>query len=120
MPKTHSEAVLADGPLIFLAGQEPVAPDGGVAAGDAAEQTRQIFTNMEDALAPYGAGIQHLVKVTYYLRHLTDLEAVRRVLGEWLVHDPKPAGTLVEVGGFTDPRFVVQIDAVACLTGGRR
>ncbi|WP_017545989.1 RidA family protein [Nocardiopsis prasina] len=114
MARTYSDALLADGPLLFVSGQTPVAPDGDV-AGDAGGQTRQIFRNMEAVLARHGADLTHVVKLTYYLRHITDLDEFRSALLDSLPGEHRPAATLVEVSGLVDPRFHVEIDAVACL-----
>jgi len=111
--KNYSPARLAEGPLIFVSGQVPEDADGSVAEGDAAAQVRQVLANIESALAPYGADLRHVVKCTYYLRHIADLPALRQVLAERLVHHPRPAGTLVEVSGLLDSRYLVEIDAVA-------
>jgi len=104
---------LAEGPLIFVSGQVPEAAGGSVAEGDAIAQTRQVFANLKAALAPYGADLRHVVKLTYYLRHIADLPALHLVLDEELVYEPRPAGTLVESSGLVDPRYLVEIDAVA-------
>ncbi len=120
MTKPHSDAVLVDGPLIFVSGQTPDSANNGVAAGDAVEQVRQVFRNVESALGEYGADIRHLAKVTYYLRHNTDLEAIDAVAPEFLVHDSSPVATVVEVAGFVDSRYLVQLDAVARLPRGDR
>ncbi|MFV2195885.1 RidA family protein [Nocardiopsis sp. LOL_012] len=114
MAATYSDALLADGPLLFVSGQLPQAPDGSV-AGTVTGQTRQIFRNMEAVLARHGADLTHLVKLTYYLRHITDLDEFRPALVSCLPGDLRPAGTLVEVNGLVNPRFLVEIDAVACL-----
>ncbi len=114
MAKPYSDALVADGPLLFVSGQSPVAPDGGV-AGDAGGQTRQIFRNMEVILARHGADLSHVVKLTYYLRHIADLDEFRTALLDSLPGDHRPAASLVEVSGLVNPRFLVEIDAVACL-----
>lgn len=114
MAKPYSDALLADGPLLFVSGQSPQAPDGGI-AGDAGGQTRQIFRNMEAILARHGADLGHVVKLTYYLRHIADLDEFRSALLEALPEGHRPAASLVEVSGLVNPRFLVEIDAVACL-----
>lgn len=113
MSKNYSPARIAEGPLIFVSGQVPEAADGSVAEGDVTEQARQVLANIEAALAPHGADLRHVVKFTYYLRHIADLPVLRAVLAERLVHEPRPAATLVEVSGLVDPRYLVEIDAVA-------
>ncbi|TDQ53698.1 RidA family protein [Actinorugispora endophytica] len=115
MSKSYSPAVVADGPLVFVSGQVPEAADGSVVEGDATAQARQVLHNIEEALAPHGADLRHVVKLTYYLRHIADLPALRAVLAERLVHHPRPAATLIEVSGLLDSRYLLEIDAVATL-----
>ncbi|RCV48649.1 RidA family protein [Marinitenerispora sediminis] len=115
MSERYSPSLVAEGPLVFVSGQVPEAPDGSVAEGDAAEQARQAFRNIAAALAPHGADLRHVVKLTYYLRHIADLDGVRSALEEFLVHRPRPASTLVEVAGLVDTRYLLEIDAVATL-----
>ena len=118
MAQRYSDAVAADGPLVFVSGQLPLDSDGLVADGDAQTQLRQVFRNIDTALAKHGADARHLVKLTYYVRHMADLDDLRRVVEEYLVHEPRPASTLVEVSGLVDPRFLVEADAVACVPRG--
>ncbi|MUL42166.1 RidA family protein [Streptomonospora sp. PA3] len=120
MVHRYSSAVVAEGPLVFVSGQVPLDADGMVADGDAVTQARQALRNVDAALAEHGSDARHLVKLTYYLRHMADLEDVRRVLDEYLVHEPRPASTLVEVSGLVDPRFLIEVDAVARLPRGQR
>jgi len=114
MAKPYSDVVLADGPLLFVSGQTPEAPDGDV-VGDVGGQTRQVFRNMERVLAPHGADLGHLVKLTYFLRHIADLDEFRSALVDCLPGEHRPAGTLVEVSGLVNPRYLVEIEGVACL-----
>ena len=118
MAKPYSDALLADGPLLFVSGQVPEAPDGEIAL-DITGQTRQIFRNLTEILDRHGAGPGDLVKLTYYLRHITDLEDFRSALLECLPDGHLPAATLVEVSGLVHPRYLVEIDAVACLPRDR-
>lgn len=118
MAELYSDALLADGPLLFVSGQIPEASDGEIAL-DITGQTRQIFENLTEILDRHGAGPGHLVKLTYYLRHITDLEDFRAALLECLPDGHLPAATLVEVSGLVHPRYLVEIDAVACLPRDR-
>ncbi|GAB3489394.1 RidA family protein [Nocardiopsis coralliicola] len=118
MAQNYSDAVVAHGPLVFVSGQLPEAPDGSVAEGDAAGQTRQVLRNLEAVLEAHGSGLDRVVKFTYYLRHIADLQPVRQVLAEVLVQRPRPAATLVEVTGLADSRYLLAVDAVATLASG--
>ncbi|MDT0304658.1 RidA family protein [Streptomonospora wellingtoniae] len=113
MARRYSDAVVADGPLVFVSGQMPIDADGTVAVGDALAQTRRALRNVDSVLAENGADARHLVKLTYYLRHMADLDDVRRVVDGYLVHEPRPASTLVEVSGLVDSRCLIEVDAVA-------
>ena len=116
MSAVYSTARVATGPLLFVAGQIPVTADGAVPDG-AEAQTRVVLDNIAAVLAEHGIGWPEVVRVTYYLRDLADLAALRSVVLE-VVPEPRPTSTLLEVSGFIDARFLVEIDAVADL-GGR-
>lgn len=114
MAKPYSDALIADGPLLFISGQVPVGPSGEV-AGDIGGQTRQVLRNMEGILARHDADLTHVVRLTYYLRHISDLEEFRSALLSHLPDGHRPTATLVEVSGLIDPTYLVEIDGVACL-----
>lgn len=114
MAKPYSDALSADGPLLFVSGQVPEGPDGDISL-DVTGQTRRIFQNMTEILGRHGADLGHVVKMTYFLRHITDLDEFRAALLDCLPEDHRPAATLVEVNGLVNPRYLVEIEAVACL-----
>ncbi|MBR8745392.1 RidA family protein [Nocardiopsis sp. MG754419] len=114
MAKPYSDALVADGPLLFVSGQSPEASDGDIAL-DITGQTRQIFQNLTEILGRHGADLEHVVKLTSYLRHVTDLDEFRAALDACLPGEHRPAATLVEVSGLVHPRYLVEVDAVACL-----
>lgn len=114
MAKPYSDALLADGPLLFVSGQVPEGPDGDIPL-DVTGQTRRIFQNMTEVLGRHGGNLGHVVKMTYFLRHVTDLDEFRAALFECLPEGHRPAATLVEVNALVHPRYLVGIEAVACL-----
>ncbi len=114
MAKPYSDALTADGPLLFISGQVPVGPAGEV-AGDIGGQTRQVLSNIEAILARHGADLSHVVRLTYYLRHISDLEEFRSALLSRLPDGHRPTSTLVEVSALIDPTYMVEIDGIACL-----
>ncbi|WP_106252263.1 RidA family protein [Allonocardiopsis opalescens] len=111
----YSAALTVSGPLVFVSGQVPVAADGSVAEGDAAEQTRQVFRNIELALAGQQARMDQIVKLTFFLCRIGDLAEVRAARDEFITREPRPTSSLVEVSRLIDPRFLVEIEAVASL-----
>jgi enamine deaminase RidA (YjgF/YER057c/UK114 family) len=104
---------VAKGPLLFVSGQTPALPDGSVPEG-AAAQTRVVLDKIEVLLAEHQVGWPAVAKVTYFLRDIAELGAVREVLLD-VLPEPRPAASLVEITALIDPRFVVEIEAIADL-----
>ena len=86
-----------------------------VGEGDSEAQARQCFANLQRVLGEAGASMDDVVKVTAYLvapEHYGGYAAAKRdYLGTAL-----PAGTAVIVAGLMDPRFLIEIEAVAIPT----
>lgn len=99
------------GGFVHVSGQTPQT-SGGEVPEDGGEQATVVIGKIAALLADVGLGLADVVKVTYYLTDLEDLGAVRAALDAVLPH-PRPAASLVEVSGLVDPRFRVEIEAVA-------
>jgi enamine deaminase RidA (YjgF/YER057c/UK114 family) len=113
----YSHAVSASGRLIVVSGQVPLDAEGNlVGAGDAEAQTRQVFRNIELALAAANATLADVIKLGYFLTDLADLPVVRRVRDEFVNVAEPPASTLVQVSGLVNPEFRVEIEALAALS----
>ena len=68
--------------------------------------------NVAAILAEAGLGLGDIVRVNAYVtarEHMKGYMAVR----DRLVGDPPPASTLMIVGGFTRPEFLVEVEVVA-------
>ncbi|EID54648.1 putative translation initiation inhibitor, yjgF family [Saccharomonospora xinjiangensis XJ-54] len=113
----YSHAVAFTGRMIAVSGQVPLDGQGRLVGQDGQDgayaQARQVFENLIAALAAAGAGMEHVVKLTFYLTDLGDLDAVRRARDEFISPDNPPASSLVEVKGLVHPAFRVEIDALA-------
>jgi len=114
-PRGHySHAVMAQGRTLYVAGQVPIDADGEVVGADAATQARQVLSNLAAVLEAASATLADVVKTTVYLTNLDDRAAVGEVRRAHLASDP-PANTLLVVAGLADPRYLVEIDAIAVL-----
>lgn len=83
----YSQAVSANG-MIFVAGQLPVKPEGGIPEGIEA-QTRQALANVETILKAAGAGLDRIVSATVYVSSIDLWPAVNRVYADTLgAHRP--------------------------------
>jgi 2-iminobutanoate/2-iminopropanoate deaminase len=99
------------GGFLFVSGQTPLSEAGEV-SDDAGAQAIVVMGKVAAVLADAGAGLEDVVKVTYFLTDIGDLAAVRASLDAVLPH-PRPAASLVEVSALLDPRFRVEIEATA-------
>jgi len=110
-----SRALVA-GHHVSVAGTAPVMPDGGEPPSDAYGQARRVLEIILAALAEAGAEPGDVVRTRTYLVRARDWEQVGKAHGE-VFGDVRPASTMVVVSGFLDPRWVVEMEADAILSG---
>jgi enamine deaminase RidA (YjgF/YER057c/UK114 family) len=110
-----SQAVQA-GNLVFVSGQVAVDGDGRIVGeGDFRAQADQCFRNIEALLAPLGGTIEDVTKITTFLtdvRHGPDYMTFR---AERFRETGPPASSTVVVAGLLDPRFLIEVEAIAVL-----
>jgi reactive intermediate/imine deaminase len=118
MPPTngYSHVVAFTGTMVMVSGQVPLDADGRlVGPDDARAQTRQVFHNLQMALAAAGARMADLVKLTVFLTNMADLGDFREVRDEFVDPWRPPASSLVQVSALVHPAFRIEIEAVAAL-----
>jgi len=105
----YSPAMRA-GDLLFVAGQVGVR-DGTLVSGDTVDQLKQAFANLRGVLADNGATLDDVVKITVFLRHMSDFPRMNEAyIAE--VGDHRPARTTVAVAELP-VNALVEIDAIA-------
>jgi enamine deaminase RidA (YjgF/YER057c/UK114 family) len=116
----YSHAVTFTGTMVAVSGQVPLDADGRVVgADDPRAQTRQVFRNLQGALAAAGSDLAHVVKLTFFLTNMGDLADVRSVRDEFIDPLRPPASSLVQVSGLVHPAFRVEIEAFATVAVDR-
>ena len=107
----YSQAIVSNG-FVFVSGQIPLDPaTGAVVPGGIAEQTTRVLENLQGALAAAGSGLEHAVKITVYLKDLSQFAALNEVYARYFPADP-PARSTIEAARL--PRDVlVEMDAIA-------
>lgn len=101
------------GNILQVAGQVGIDPHTGeVVAGGVAEQTRQVFANIQAVLHAAGADLDDVVMMRAYLTDTAHFAEFNAAYDE-LVRAPYPARTTVYVG--LPPGLLVEIDALAVL-----
>jgi enamine deaminase RidA (YjgF/YER057c/UK114 family) len=111
----YSRAVVV-GDRVFVAGTAPVVPEGVETPSDAYGQAKRCLEIIEAALREAGAELAHVVRTRVYLVRAEDFEAVGRAHGE-AFSEIRPANTTVVIKELVDPRWLVEIEAEAVLTG---
>jgi reactive intermediate/imine deaminase len=109
----YTDAVRAEGPLLFVSGVVPVDGAGRLAGGDdVVAQARQVFANLGAVLAAGGATFGDVVKVTVFLTDVDDRAPINTVRQE-VFGETRPASTLVEISGLAIPGAKIEVEAVA-------
>lgn len=101
--------------MISVGGTAPIDSAGNtVGPGDAAAQARQCFETIKAALESAGATLRHVVRTRILLIRIEDWEEVAKVRGEYF-REIRPVDTVVQVGRFIRPEWLVEIEADAII-----
>lgn len=99
------------GPFVAVSGTAPIAPDGGVAAaGDVYGQTKRCLEIIAQAIGEAGLSLRSVIRTRVMLADISRWEEAARAHGEMFA-GVKPACTFVEVKGFIDRAWLVEIEA---------
>ncbi len=113
----YSQAIRANGPLIFVSGQIALDPSTGaiVGTGDVVQQTKQVMQNLAAVLDAAGVGWSQVVKTTVFLADMNDFATVNTIYASYFDDAIAPARACVEVARL--PKDVlVEIDCIAVAT----
>lgn len=110
---TYSQAVRV-GHTVYLAGQIPLVPQTmQLIEGDAEQQIRQVFANLQAVAEAAGGKLQHTVKLNVFLTDLSHFPLVNTIMAEFF-QAPYPARAALGVAAL--PRgALVEMDAVLVL-----
>jgi enamine deaminase RidA (YjgF/YER057c/UK114 family) len=99
------------GQIIAVAGTAPIAAAGAPAApGDVYGQTRRCLEIIDQAVTVAGATMAQVVRTRIMLTDISRWRDAARAHGE-VFRDIRPACTFVQVSGFIDPAWLVEIEA---------
>ncbi len=106
------------GDTIHLSGTVALDSDGNVIGeGDVYAQSKQIFKNIEDALASAGAGMTDVVKITTYLTDISTYGKFGKARTEAFPAGV-PASTAVATPALVMPELLVEVEAMAVIGSG--
>src|SRR5512143_2360555 len=113
---------VVSGGFVFLSGSSGRTMETGeVSSNDVVEQTRVALDKIRLALEEAGSRLEHIVKMTIYLREMSDYQAMRDAeFGYYQQYCPSlaktpPASTVVQVVSLSKPNMLVEFDAIAVL-----
>ena len=110
---SYNHGVLVEGPppVLHMSGQVGMAADGTVPE-TVEGQTEVVFANIQAILDAAGLERRHVVKLTTYLTD-PDFRALYMPIRNGWIAEPWPASTLVAVKALAEPRFLIEIEALA-------
>ncbi|MEX0863451.1 MAG: RidA family protein [Acidimicrobiia bacterium] len=100
---------------VLVAGTAPIWPDGSVDP-DPGAQTRRCLEIMLGALAEAGGRPEDVVRTRTFITDPALADAVGEAHGE-VFGEIRPASTMVVVSALLDPRWVVETELEAVLSG---
>ena len=109
-----SQGVLQDR-TIHISGQVALKDGKITGIGDAGEQAKQCFVNIEAVLALAGATLADVVSLRCYLVDAAHYPAYAAVKNALFAENP-PCGTAVIVKGLLFPELLLEVEAIAQLS----
>lgn len=114
-PKYGFSRAVRVGDRVLVAGTAPIWPDGMVDP-DPAVQTRRCLEIMLGALGEAGGRPEDVVRTRMYITRASDADAVGQAHGE-VFSVIRPVATMVVVAALLDPRWLVETELEAVLSG---
>lgn len=99
----------------MVAGTAPIWPDGTVDPNPKT-QAERCLEIMLAALEEAGGSAENVVRTRMFITDASHAEAIGEAHGE-IFGEIRPASTMVVVSGLLDPRWVVEMELEAVLTG---
>lgn len=109
-----SRAVRVDDRVV-VAGTAPIWPDGTVDP-DPTAQARRCLEIMVEALAELGGSPADVIRTRMFITDPSQGDVIGEAHGE-VFSEIRPASTMVVVAGLLDPRWVVEMEMEAVLSG---
>ena len=103
---------------IYLSGIVAFDGDGKVVGvGSVYDQAKQVFSNIEEALASTGATMEDVIKISTFLTDISEYGEFGKARTEAF---PKgvPASAAYEISALIKPELLVEVEAIAVIGSG--
>lgn len=107
----YSPGLLA-GDYFFVSGQLGIDPSTESVPDDVAGQTKQALENLSRLLEQAGLSMASVVKTTVFLTDMKSFDVMNSVYVSSF-SQPLPARSTIEVSALSQPRYKVEIEAIA-------
>jgi enamine deaminase RidA (YjgF/YER057c/UK114 family) len=113
---TQAVKVRNVGTLLFLSGIVAFEQDGNIARGEIVKQAEVVYDNIRKIVEAAGGTVDSIVKMNTYIGEdwRVHRDEIRNARLNVFPNDP-PASTLLQVAGFADPDYLIEIEAIAVL-----
>jgi len=121
--KGFANGVVAEGRVVFLAGQIGWNAQQKFESSDFIAQTLQALTNIATLIEEAGGKVEHITRLTWFVTDKKEYLARQRELGEAyraVMGKHFPAMTLVQVVALVEDEAKVEIEATAVLPAAGR
>lgn len=106
------------GDTVYLSGAIAFDTDGAiVGVGSVYDQAKQVFRNIEDALASAGASMADIVKLTTFLTDMSDYGDFNKARAEAFPNGV-PASAIYEASALVKAELLVEVEAIAVIGSG--
>ena len=112
-PPEPYEYAIRSGNTLYLAGQVALDENGIIVGTTTKEQARKTWDNIGIVLAAAGASIKDVVKVTYFLADIRELQEEMEIRKEVFSGRPFPVVTAIQAAALGMPGLRLDIDVVA-------
>ena len=113
---TQAVKVRNAGTLLFLSGIVAFDQDGNIDRGEIVKQAEVVYDNIRKIVEAAGGTVDSIVKMNTYIGEdwRVHRDEIRNARLNVFPNDP-PASTLLQVAGFADPDYLIEIEAIAVL-----
>ncbi len=116
--KLNISAGVKVGDSVHLSGTVAFDSDGNVVGeGSIYEQSKQVFNNIEEALASVGASMNDVIKITAFLTDISDYGDFGKARTEAFPRGV-PASAVYETSALIKPQLLVEVEAIAVIGSG--
>jgi enamine deaminase RidA (YjgF/YER057c/UK114 family) len=103
------------GNIIAVAGTAPISRDGSVSSpGDVYGQAKRCLEIIKDVVEQSGGKLENIIRTRIFLKDINQWKKAAKAHGEYF-SKIQPACTFVEVSGFINPEWLIEIEADAVL-----